>query len=72
MTDLSKQKKTEYQNELISEEVLLSGIVEKNNTLATALSDHYIRIYKDAVNQPVNTTISGKAVRKYKDGILIN
>lgn len=72
MTDLSKQKKTEYQNELISEEVLLSGIVEKNNTLATALSDHYIRIYKDAVNQPVNTSISGKAVRKYKDGILIN
>jgi threonylcarbamoyladenosine tRNA methylthiotransferase MtaB len=72
LTELSKTMKSDYMNQLIEKETLISGIVEsKTGDIGTALSDHYLRLYVKSKSVSENDYVKGKAIRQYKDGVLV-
>ncbi|MFO7660247.1 MAG: tRNA (N(6)-L-threonylcarbamoyladenosine(37)-C(2))-methylthiotransferase MtaB [Candidatus Cloacimonadaceae bacterium] len=72
LTNLSNTAKERYKQSLITEEVSLSGIVEKvQNGFARGLSDHYIRLYISSAKLSENDFVEGTAVRLDKDGIML-
>lgn len=71
LTKLSNTAKELYKQFLVTQETKLSGIVEKTqNGLASALSDHYIRLYISSDRLSENDWVAGMADRTYKDGIM--
>ncbi len=68
---LSEEKTSHYKEMLLKQNTLLSGVFENaDSSAATALSDHYTRIYKE-VDAQADEIIRGEPVSLYKDGLLI-
>ncbi len=68
---LSEEKTTVYKELLLNQQIYLSGVYENSDSgIATALSDHYIRIYRENDKHP-DEIINGIPVSLYKDGVLI-
>jgi len=72
LTTLSNAFKNDYKLALIDNQTKLKGIVEKaSKGWASALSDHYIRIYARSIDLKENDIVECKAESLYKDGILL-
>ena len=71
INQIGNKKKDDYILKLISEKVVLKGLIEKaTSSEFTSLSDHYIRIYGKG-SKIVGDKVEGVAEAKFKDGILI-
>jgi threonylcarbamoyladenosine tRNA methylthiotransferase MtaB len=69
---LSDTQKQAYLEKLLCGKVVLNGVVETvEQGIGSALSDHYIRIYRKEEAIKENDYISGAGISLYKDGILI-
>ncbi len=69
---LSRRKKNYYTEMLIDKGELLRGVVEKvDDKVAISLSDHYVRLYHKSIDPAVNQIICGRALKRFRSGILI-